>query len=114
MYNLQEFANEIFNQPPRAAEHPNEAIARIAVKTAVEPVIADPRDKGACKGLDATIFYPDNNDETEAAVAICQECLVVQECLDYAMEKREEFGILGGKTQTQRKRIATQRRALGS
>jgi WhiB family redox-sensing transcriptional regulator len=29
---------------------------------------------GACRGLDASVFYPDNDDEAEVAKQVCREC----------------------------------------
>jgi WhiB family redox-sensing transcriptional regulator len=44
-------------------------------------------------------------EETERALAICATCPVQRECLDYALEARERFGIWGGKTEKQRRQI---------
>ena len=41
--------------------------------------------------------------EVRRAKAICGECLVSDECLDYAMRTRQEFGIWGGLTPLERR-----------
>jgi WhiB family redox-sensing transcriptional regulator len=65
---------------------------------------------GACRGLDAGIFYPDNDDEAEAAKQVCNQCSVQQVCLDYALSEREKAGVWGGATERDRRRILRQRR----
>jgi len=65
---------------------------------------------GACRGLESAIFYPDNEDDAEAAKAVCGECGVQQLCLDYALSKREKAGVWGGATEKDRRRILRQRR----
>ena len=40
---------------------------------------------GACRGLDASIFYPDDDDEAEIAKQVCQECSVQLACLEFAL-----------------------------
>ena len=39
------------------------------------------------------------------AKAICSGCPVRQECLDYALDSRQAYGIWGGKTPTERRRM---------
>ncbi len=65
---------------------------------------------GACRGLDAGIFYPDNEDEAETAKQVCAQCSVQQACLEYALSEREKAGVWGGATERDRRRILRQRR----
>jgi WhiB family transcriptional regulator, redox-sensing transcriptional regulator len=65
---------------------------------------------GACRGLDATIFYPDEETQAEAAKSVCATCRVQTECLDYALKFREKAGVWGGATERDRRRIIRQRR----
>jgi WhiB family transcriptional regulator, redox-sensing transcriptional regulator len=65
---------------------------------------------GACRGLDASIFYPDNDDEAEIAKQVCQECSVQRTCLDFALQRREKVGVWGGATERERRRMLRQRR----
>jgi WhiB family transcriptional regulator, redox-sensing transcriptional regulator len=68
--------------------------------------------KAACRGLDASIFYPDPDAEEEAvpAKAVCDECTVREACLEYALGFREKDGVWGGCTERERRRIIRQRR----
>ena len=65
---------------------------------------------GACRGLDAGIFYPDNDDEAEVAKQVCLECGVQEACLEFALARREKVGVWGGATERERRRILRQRR----
>lgn len=65
---------------------------------------------GACRGLDASIFYPDNDDDAEVAAQVCRECSVRVACLEYALAEREKAGVWGGATERERRRILRQRR----
>lgn len=65
---------------------------------------------GACRGLDASIFYPETDDEAEVAKDVCGECGVKAACLEYALARREKVGVWGGATERERRRILRQRR----
>ena len=43
----------------------------------------------------------------QQAKAICEDCAVRTECLDYAIGTREPFGIWGGMTEYERKSLLT-------
>lgn len=70
------------------------------------------RSSAACKGLDATAFYPGEEDEEQTALAksICANCLVQERCLEWALGTREKDGVWGGATERERRRIIRQRR----
>jgi WhiB family redox-sensing transcriptional regulator len=65
---------------------------------------------GACRGLDAGVFYPDTDEEAEIAKQVCAECGVRQLCLEYALTSREKVGVWGGATERERRRMLRQRR----
>ncbi len=65
---------------------------------------------GACRGLEAGIFYPDDEQEAQAAKAVCDGCVVKSDCLDHALTFREKSGVWGGATERDRRRILRQRR----
>lgn len=70
--------------------------------------------RGACNDgkTDPNIFYPDRGASTRDAKAICAVCPVREECLDYALMHGEKFGIWGGKSERERRRIKKRRSAL--
>lgn len=87
----------------------------LAVAVAVEPVVAATgqddnwRQSGACRGLDPDLFYPERGADPKPTQRICADCGVREECLDYAMERRE-IGIWGGTSERERRRIKRRQR----
>jgi WhiB family redox-sensing transcriptional regulator len=70
----------------------------------------DWRKLGACRGLDASIFYPDEDDDATEAKSVCELCSVRAACLEHALLNREKVGVWGGATERERRRIIRQRR----
>lgn len=68
------------------------------------------RELGACKGLEPSIFYPEDEAEAEDAKAVCEQCAVRVACLEFALNAREKQGVWGGATERERRRIIRQRR----
>ena len=68
------------------------------------------RSNGACQGLDAEIFYPENEDHADFALSVCEQCAVRIACLDYALDTREQQGVWGGATARDRRKMLRQRR----
>ena len=68
--------------------------------------------RGACRGLESSIFYPDPAEEADVARAlvVCDGCEVRSDCLDQALFRREPTGIWGGTTERDRRRILRRRR----
>ena len=50
-------------------------------------------------------FFPQNRKEEREAHAICSMCPVAEECLDHALETNERYGVWGGTTERQRKKL---------
>lgn len=65
---------------------------------------------GACREADPDLFFPTTREETEQALAVCASCPVRPECLEYALEAGERFGIWGGLTEKRRRKLAGRRR----
>jgi len=63
----------------------------------------------ACRTADPSIFYADTYDrETMSeARAICASCRVRDACLEYALDNGEDFGVWGGLTGRERRRLAS-------
>ena len=68
------------------------------------------RDRGACRGLDPGVFYPETDEDALAAKAVCGVCDVRSSCLEHALNRREKQGVWGGATERERRRIIRQRR----
>ena len=65
----------------------------------------DWRDKANCKGMDPNIFHQKRGETKDKAVAICVGCLVVKECLHYAMSNSIKTGVWGGLSERQRRKL---------
>jgi WhiB family redox-sensing transcriptional regulator len=81
---------------------------------------ADWQADAACRDLDVTLFFPDGRTGWRAqaqiaeAKAICRRCDVQAECLAFAMETGEQYGIWGGLDEDERLELRrTDRRAEG-
>lgn len=63
---------------------------------------------------DAAIFFPSPGDTEalRAAKAMCSECPVVQDCLEYALGNNERYGIWGGKSTRERLLMLRAKRML--
>ncbi len=67
------------------------------------------QDYANCRGADADLFFPERGASTRKAKAICAECQVQAECLDFAIEIGEKFGIWGGMSERERRRVRRER-----
>lgn len=63
-----------------------------------------------CLGVDADLFFPERGASTKEAKAVCQGCEVKNDCLEYALKNGEKFGIWGGLSERERRRIRRVRR----
>jgi WhiB family redox-sensing transcriptional regulator len=97
-------------QGPRAIPDTRPALREIALREAVWTREAMWRERGACKGLDPQIFYPETDEDADTAKRVCAQCHVQTACLEYALQFREREGVWGGTTERERRRIIRQRR----
>jgi WhiB family redox-sensing transcriptional regulator len=72
------------------------------------------RNHAACRGMDTELFYAEDVESISDAIAICATCPVRAECLRFAMDNREDFGIWGGRAvgKNLRRRWRAQERRL--
>lgn len=59
---------------------------------------------------DSEQFYPEKGRVSNAAKKVCLMCDVREECLEYALDNRERFGIWGGVSERDRRKIERDRR----
>lgn len=67
------------------------------------------QDYANCRGADADLFFPERGASTRKAKAICGECQVRAQCLDFAIDVGEKFGIWGGMSERERRRVRRER-----
>ena len=58
-----------------------------------------------CAQTDPEAFFPEKGGSTREAKAVCQSCEVREECLEYALANDERFGIWGGLSERERRRL---------
>lgn len=66
-------------------------------------------DDGLCAETDPEAFFPEKGGSTREAKMVCRSCEVRAECLEYALERDERFGIWGGLSERERRRLKRQR-----
>jgi len=67
------------------------------------------QDYSNCRGGDANLFFPERGASTRKAKSICTSCEVRTECLEFAISQGEKFGIWGGLSERERRRIRKER-----
>jgi WhiB family redox-sensing transcriptional regulator len=63
--------------------------------------------KALCRSADPDELFVRGAAQNRAAL-ICRDCAVVTECLADALDNRIEFGVWGGKTERQRRKLIRQ------
>lgn len=93
--------------------------ARRWVPAISEQVLPDPTTeawswltRARCRGSDVDVFFSKDGERPGAArrrhqeaAAYCARCAVVNECRDYALEYQEPWGVWGGLSESDRRRI---------
>src|SRR6478735_3198813 len=67
------------------------------------------QEQANCLGVDPDLFFPERGASTKEAKAVCRGCQVREDCLEYALANGEKFGIWGGLSERERRRIRRQR-----
>lgn len=72
------------------------------------------REHAACRGIDATTFFPAGEtgeavSHVEAAKFLCRQCPVEEACLEFALITKQEYGIWGGRTEAERRSMRPRR-----
>ncbi len=68
---------------------------------------------GACVGTNPDLWFPGRGESIGPAIAICQECPVRVTCLNHALDHGYRYGIWGGKSERERRRMRVRRRLGG-
>lgn len=58
-----------------------------------------------CAQTDPEAFFPEKGGSTRDAKKICGSCEVRNQCLEYALENDERFGIWGGLSERERRKL---------
>jgi WhiB family redox-sensing transcriptional regulator len=63
------------------------------------------QERALCAQTDPEAFFPEKGGSTREAKKVCLGCEVRGECLDYALAHDERFGIWGGLSERERRRV---------
>src|SRR5579863_42053 len=63
------------------------------------------QERSLCSQTDPEAFFPEKGGSTREAKKICVGCEVRSECLEYALAHDERFGIWGGLSERERRRL---------
>jgi len=63
------------------------------------------QDRALCSQTDPEAFFPEKGGSTRDAKKVCVGCEVKAECLDYALRNDERFGIWGGLSERERRKL---------
>ena len=76
-----------------------------------EPEREDWRDDAACVQHAGEVdFFPERGESVRAAKAVCAQCPVQSECLEYAMQWNHLSGVWGGLSERERRHLRRRRR----
>lgn len=68
------------------------------------------QERALCAQTDPEAFFPEKGGSTREAKRVCATCEVREECLEYALANDERFGIWGGLSERERRKL--KRRAV--
>jgi WhiB family redox-sensing transcriptional regulator len=63
------------------------------------------QDRALCAETDPEAFFPEKGRPTREAKKVCSTCEVRLQCLEYALDNDERFGIWGGTSERERRRL---------
>ncbi len=84
---------------------PHLSLVPDAFGNAEDAVDSEWQDRALCAQTDPEAFFPEKGGSTREAKRICLGCEVRDECLDYALAHDERFGIWGGLSERERRRL---------
>ena len=58
-----------------------------------------------CLGVHPDLFFPERGASTKEAKEVCRACVVKDDCLEFALRSGEKFGIWGGMSERERRRL---------
>ena len=63
------------------------------------------QERALCAQTDPEAFFPEKGGSTREAKRVCLTCDVRSECLEYALGHDERFGIWGGLSERERRKL---------
>jgi WhiB family transcriptional regulator, redox-sensing transcriptional regulator len=92
---------------PSDAGRPVEAVAPVLplFGEVVDDGLMGWQERALCAQTDPEAFFPEKGGSTREAKKVCTGCEVRSECLEYALEHDERFGIWGGLSERERRKL---------
>jgi len=90
--------------PIRPAQNPSSLGPVIQIASG-ESVELSWQERALCAQTDPEAFFPEKGGSTREAKRVCLSCDVRSECLEYALAHDERFGIWGGLSERERRRL---------
>ncbi len=74
------------------------------------------RSTASCRDTDPALFFPVGTtgaalEQIAAAKAVCDECSVMELCLEFALKTNQDSGVWGGTSEEERRQIRRERNA---
>lgn len=64
------------------------------------------QEQAVCRQVDiGDMFFPEKGGSTKEAKAVCAACPVIDECLQFALDNNIRFGVFGGASERERRRM---------
>jgi WhiB family transcriptional regulator, redox-sensing transcriptional regulator len=73
--------------------------------TAEDETVMGWQERALCAQTDPEAFFPEKGGSTREAKKVCTGCEVRAECLEYALANDERFGIWGGLSERERRKL---------
>lgn len=70
-----------------------------------EETVLSWQERALCAQTDPEAFFPEKGGSTREAKKVCTGCEVRAECLEYALAHDERFGIWGGLSERERRKL---------
>ncbi|CAA9319842.1 MAG: Transcription_WhiB [uncultured Nocardioidaceae bacterium] len=92
---------------PRAAEDSSDTDQLAGIADLLEPGEGELlwQERALCAQTDPEAFFPEKGGSTREAKKVCLTCDVRAECLEYALANDERFGIWGGLSERERRKL---------
>ncbi len=93
------------NTSSNTSSHPNLGSGPIIQLVSGESVELSWQERALCAQTDPEAFFPEKGGSTREAKRVCLSCDVRSQCLEYALAHDERFGIWGGLSERERRRL---------
>jgi transposase-like protein len=87
---------------------------RLPATSLVERQAPEWMDQGLCAQTDPALFFPETGTSPRLARKVCAGCEVLEQCLAYALDNDERFGVWAGTTPAQRRKLRRERKEATS